>query len=216
MLSLKTLTSVDRARVDAVLKAGCRHDCSGEAQLVKMRVTGGSHQVRVQCLTCGDHLGSALSQTAHVGWRDYPETDPAIAARFRAPTNMGPTLALEASHLLGRDLTAYSPIAKPHNLQMLGNTRLFDVGFLAAANWLNADPIWALHAGNHIIGFAGVGKLTPYGTEQVAAMEIEVRPLPSGFVALIRPGGSLVFMSKAGRSVDWLVGDLSEDVEEEV
>jgi hypothetical protein len=104
MLSLKTPTSVDRARVDAILEAGCRHGCTGEAMLVKARVQGGGYQVRIQCLTCGDHLGSALSQASHGDWRDYPETDPAIAARFRAPVNMGPTLALEASRLLEMDL----------------------------------------------------------------------------------------------------------------
>ena len=64
------------------------------------------YQVRIQCLRCGDHLSSALSQAAHVGWRDYPETDPAIAARFQAPSNIGPTLAVEASKILERDLTA--------------------------------------------------------------------------------------------------------------
>jgi hypothetical protein len=71
MLKLKTPASIDRARIDAILE---EHECSGEAMLVKARVHGGGYQVRIQCLTCGDHLGSALSQAAHAGWRDYPET----------------------------------------------------------------------------------------------------------------------------------------------
>jgi hypothetical protein len=216
MLSLKTLTSVDPARVDAILEAGCRHGCSGEAMLVKARVQGGGYQVRVQCLTCGDHLGSALSQTIHVGWRDYPETDFAIAARFRAPSNMGPTLALEASRLLGRDLIAHREIIMPNNSQLLGTTWLIDLGFIAAARWLGADQIWALQVGYNTIGFVGESKPTPHGLEQAAKMEIEVQPLPSGFVGLIRPSGVLIFMDAAGRSVPALIVDmLSEGCGEE-
>jgi hypothetical protein len=216
MLNLKTPTSVDRARVDAILDAGCRHGCSGAAALVRARVQGGGYQVRIQCLTCGDHLGSALAQTIHLGWRDYPETDPAIAARFRAPSDMGPMLALEASGLLGRDLIAHREIIKPNNPQMLGTTWLADLGFIAAAHWLGADRIWALQSGYRAIGFVGEGKLTPYGTAQAEAMGIEVRLLPSGFAALIRVGGHWIFMDAAGRSVrSLIVSLLSEDCSEE-
>lgn len=144
MLKLKTPASIDRARIDAILE---EHECSGEAMLVKARVHGGGYQVRIQCLTCGDHLGSALSQAAHAGWRDYPETDPAIAARFHAPSNMGPTLAVEANRLLGRDLLAHREIFRPYNPRTLGTTWLIDLGSLAAARWLGSDRIWALQKG---------------------------------------------------------------------
>ena len=217
MLSLKTPTSVDRERIDAILEAGCRHGCSGEATLVKARVQGGGYQVRIQCLACGDHLGSALSQTIHTDWRGYPETDPAIAARFHAPLNMGPTLALEASRLLGRDLIAHREIIAPNNSQMLGTTWLIDIGFIAAARWLGADRIWALQIGYRAIGFVGVGQPAPYGVEQVAAMGVEFRSLPSGFAVLIRPDGGLIFIEAAGRSVRAFIGDLlSEDSVEEL
>jgi hypothetical protein len=122
-----------------------------------------------------------VSQAVHVGWRDYPETDPAIAARFHAPSDMGATLALEASRLLGRYLIAYREIFKPDDSLMLGETRLIDIGLIAAARWLDADRLWALQIGYRAIGFGGVGRPTPYGVEQVAAMGVEVRPLPSGF-----------------------------------
>ena len=215
MLSVKTPTSVDRARIDAILEAGCRHGCSGEAMLVKARVQGGGYQVRIQCLTCGDHLGSALSQAAHVGWRDYPETDPAIAARFHAPSNMGPMLAVEASKILRRDLITHREIVTPRNSEMLGTTWLVDLGSLAAARWLDADRIWALQTAARIIGFVGEGGPTSYGIARAAAMGIDVWLLPSGFAALIRPNNSLIFMAEAGRSVQSFIGDpLSEDCSE--
>ena len=69
MLKLKTPTPADRARIDAILEG---HECSGEAILVKVRVHGGAWQVRIQCLTCGSHLGSRLSQAVHSDWLNYP------------------------------------------------------------------------------------------------------------------------------------------------
>jgi hypothetical protein len=49
-------------------------------------------------------------------------------------------------------------------------------------------------------------------TAWVAAMGVEVRSLPSGFGALIRADGYLIFMEAAGRSVRAL---LSENADEE-
>jgi hypothetical protein len=169
--------------------------------------------VRVQCLACGNHLGSALSQTVHTDWRGYPETDPAIAARFHAPLNMGPTLALEASRLLG--LIAHREIITPNNSQMLGTTWLIDLGFIVVARWLGTDRIGALQIGYRAIGFVGVGEPTPYGVEQVAAMGVEIRSLPSGLAALIRADGHLIFMEAAGRSVRAFIGELLSENSDE-
>ena len=46
-------------------------------------------------------------------------------------------------------------------------------------------------------------------------MGIDTHSLPSGFAALIGPDGGLIFMSAAGLSVRWLIGEmLSEDCDE--
>jgi hypothetical protein len=184
MLSLKTPTSVDRARIDAILEAGCRHGCAGEAILAKARVQGGGYQVRVQCLTCGDHLGSALSPASHSDWRDYPETDPAIAARFRAPSNMGPTLVLEASRLLETDLFCgheIPPCASVHNRLMFS---LEDVGFRVALRRLDVGHGWTfLQHGYSALGFVSEGKPAP---AKVAEMGLDILLLPSGFAALLK------------------------------
>jgi hypothetical protein len=197
MLSLKTPTSVDRARVDAILEAGCRHGCTGEAMLVKARVQGGGYQVRIQCLTCGDHLGSALSQASHGDWRDYPETDPAIAARFRAPVNMGPTLGLEASRLLEMDLFRgheIPPCASAHSLLVFS---LEDVGFRVALRRLGVGHGWTLlQHGYSALGFVSEGKPAP---AKVAEMGLDILLLPSGFAALLKR--HLAFMDATARAI---------------
>jgi hypothetical protein len=196
-MTLDPPAAADQVRIARVLEQGCKHGCSGDAALVKRRIAGGSFQIWIQCSSCGAFLGSPLSQAIHTGWRDYPDDDPGIAARFRPPVNMGPTLALEASRLLQMDLFCgheIPPCASAHNLLVFS---LEDVGFRVALRRLDIGHGWTLlQHGYSALGFVSEGKPT---LAKVAEMGLDILLLPSGFAALLKR--HLAFMDATARAI---------------
>ena len=147
-------------------------------------------------------MDSALSQAAHVDWRDYPDSDPSIAARFYAPVNRGPTLALEAGRLFEMDLSAGGEILTTRDVFKLRSTPLEDIGFQVAAQLLAVAHIWKLYSdGYPSIGFVGEGRPAPDRIATAAEMGIDAFLLPSGFAALVQENGHLTFMAAAARAV---------------
>jgi hypothetical protein len=176
--------------------------CTGDAALVKRRIAGGSFQICIQCLTCGRHLGSALSQAVHSDWRDYPDSDPSIAAGFYASVNRGPTLALEAGRILGMDLFAGGEIPAMRDALKLRSAPLEDIGFHVAAHLLAVEHIWTLYPrGYSVIGFVGEGKPAPDRIAKVTQAGLDVFPLPSGFAALVQENGHLTFMAATASAI---------------
>ena len=201
-MKLNTPITVDHARIARVLEAGCAHGCKGDAALVKRCVAGGSFQIWIQCLTCGRHLDSALSQAVHFDWRNYPDSDPSIAARFYAPVNRGPTLALEAGRILEMDLFAGGEVTATRDVLKLRSSPLEDIGFRVAAHLLAVEHVWTLYQrGYSAIGFVGEGKPVPDRIAKAAEMGIDVFLLPGGFAALVQENGHLTFMAATASAV---------------
>jgi hypothetical protein len=197
-----TPITIDHARIARVLEAGCVHGRTGDAALVKRRLAGGSFQIWIQCLTCGRHLGSALSQAVHRDWRDYPDSDPSIAAGFYASVNRGPTLALKAGRILGMDLFAGGEIPAMRDALKLRSAPLEDIGFHVAAHLLAVDHIWPLYQrGYSAIGFLGEGKPAPDGIAPAAEMGIDAFLLPNGFAALVQENGHPTFMAATASAI---------------
>ena len=91
---------------------------------------------------------------------------------------------------------------------MLGETRLIDIGLIAAARWLDADRLWALQ-----IGYRASASAASAGLRHTAWSRSRRWGSRSGrcravFAALIRPDGGLIFMGAAGLSVRTFIGDL--------
>jgi hypothetical protein len=147
-------------------------------------------------------LDSALSQAVHLDWRNYPDSDPSIAAHFYAPVNRGPTLALEAGRILGMDLFAGGEIPAMRDALKLRSAPLEDIGFHVAAHLLAVEHIWTLYPrGYSAIGFVGEGKPAPDAIATAAEMGVDVLLLPSGFAALVQENGHLTFMAATARAV---------------
>jgi hypothetical protein len=181
-----------KAVIDKLLADGCRCGSSTEARLVRRPVgaAGTQQQIVLQCLSCGDAIGSPQAHGLHPNWQDYPLFDKALKrSRYN---DEGEQVAAEASRNLGFEVLACGEVFLIEDpLHMLAMTGA-EIGLAEAMRQFGATRAWRLRERSRPIGLVCEG-------EPVEVEGAEIRRLASGYLALIERVAIFKFMMEAVR-----------------